>query len=254
MPFDPPTKVIGKQFIELDHAESTNKTTAEMHARNELRHGAVILAHDQRAGQGQRGRSWHCAPGLDLAFSVYVRPAGLKADRQFVLGRIAALAVHALVQAKGKDEVRIKWPNDILVGRHKIAGMLIQNEVLGERLIASIIGIGLNVNNTDLHAALLATSLKIVTGEDHDRMALIGMFCGFFEEYYERWSKGDDLSAFYTEKLWGLGRWMDVLRDGERTKARLMDVDGIGRAIVELEDGTVEALGSDRISFLREPE
>ena len=117
------TSIIGQQLVELDRVESTNKTAAEMLGLSKLRHGAVILAHEQTAGRGQRGRDWYSEAGLDLTFSLVVQPPDLRADHQFVLSKLAALAVHDAVQEVVSGDVRIKWPNDILIERQKVAGI-----------------------------------------------------------------------------------------------------------------------------------
>jgi BirA family transcriptional regulator, biotin operon repressor / biotin---[acetyl-CoA-carboxylase] ligase len=241
---------MGQQLVELDRVDSTNKHAAELLALSKLRHGAVILAHDQTAGRGQRGRSWRSVAGLDLTFSLVVRPAALRADEQFVLSKLAALAVHDVVRERVAGEVRIKWPNDILIERAKVAGILIQNELAGERVNWSIIGIGLNVNSTDHEAELHATSLGLATGRPHDRHALLQDLCARFEELWLRWEGGDgNWSQAYTERLWSKGRWAAVTLDDKPLMVRPMEVDRQGRLIVETEEGQVGAYGLDRLRF-----
>ncbi len=249
MQFHPRTSVFGKQFIELDSVPSTNKIAAEMLSASQVRHGAVILAHHQTAGQGQRGRSWISNVDQDLTFSVVLFPAGLRAESQFVLSKLAALAVHDVVSATVKGEVKIKWPNDILVERRKVAGILIQNELMGEKLSSAVIGIGMNVNTMDLQEDLLATSLSLECGHALARWALLERVCERFEERYGSFLKGDDLSAEYASHLWARGRWAEMLIDGASVIARPMDVDATGRLIYELEGGKVDANGLERVRF-----
>lgn len=244
------TSIIGQQLVELDLAESTNKTAAEMLGLSKLLHGAVILAHEQSAGRGQRGRVWHSGPGLDLTFSVVVRPRDLRAEQQFVLSKLAALAVYALVSSVVPNGVRIKWPNDILIGRQKVAGILIQNELAGDRVLWSIIGIGLNVNSRAFEADLEATSLALAVGGDLDRFSLLETFCQYFERLWSEWDGGGRAwEERYTELLWSRGRWAAVVMDGNPLMVRPMDVDRQGRLIVELEDGSVASYGLDRLRF-----
>lgn len=248
-PFHPSTSFVGRQFIELGIAESTNKTAAEMLARGELVHGAVILAHEQTAGQGQRGRTWSSAKGLDLTFSVVLFPAVLKADRQFILSKVAALAVHDVVRSMVKAEVKIKWPNDILVERRKIAGILIQNDLMGENVSSSVIGIGLNVNNTVFDEGILATSMALECGGTADRWHVLSRLCERLEERWKDVEHGDDLSGPYAAELWARGRWTEMTLDGASIMARPMDVDPSGRLILELEGGQVQAYGLERLRF-----
>ena len=244
------TAIMGQQLVELDRVDSTNEHATELIALSKLRHGAVILAHEQTAGRGQRGRSWRSGAGLDLTFSLVVRPTGLRAEDQFMLSKLAALAVHDVLRERVSGEVRIKWPNDILIERAKVAGILIQNELAGERVNWSIIGIGLNVNSTDLDADLNATSMSLAGGHLHDRNALLQDLCQRFEELWQLWEGGDaSWSAAYTDRLWSRGRWATATLDDNLLMIRPMDVDDRGRLIVELEDGQVAAYGLDRLRF-----
>ncbi len=241
---------LGGPFIELASVDSTNKTAAELLRLSKLRHGAVILAHEQTAGRGQRGRQWLTAPGRDLALSIVVAPPALRADGQFVLAKLAALAVHDTVASWVPGEVRIKWPNDVLVERRKVAGILIENELAGDRVAWSIIGIGLNVNSTDLPEELTATSLALERGGEVDRMAVLDALLQRFKALWEAWTTGRrDWEAAYTERLWSRGRWADLILDGQPVQGRPVDVDEQGRLLVELPGGGVGAFALDRLRF-----
>ncbi len=244
--------MFGNTLLTFDQVASTNKTAAELLSLNKADHGVVVLANEQTDGRGQRGSSWIARPGLDLTISIVVKPKDLRADAQFALGKVAALAVHDAVRAHVQNEVRIKWPNDVLVERRKIAGILIKNDVVGELIMASIIGVGINVNNTELDPELVATSMAIETGKTFDRTELMHLLLERFEHWYDKWdrNRGDGLVS-YTDRLWTRGRWAEMTLDGQRITARAMDVDELGRLIVEHEDGSVQAYGLDRLRFVR---
>lgn len=250
MPLALRTSIIGGQLLEYDSLESTNKTAAELLALSKVRHGAVVLAHEQTDGRGQRGRSWISRSGLDITISIVLRPEGLRADAQFALAKIAALAVHDVVSHAVPGEVRIKWPNDVLIERRKVSGILIKNEVIGELVMSSIVGIGLNVNSTGLDPDLVGTSLAMEGGRSVDRITLFGTLCERFEHWWLRWGQDREhgLDA-YSERLWARGRWTDVVLDEQPISVRPMDVDATGRLIVEHEDGRVLAYGLDRLRF-----
>ncbi|MBP6312252.1 MAG: biotin--[acetyl-CoA-carboxylase] ligase [Flavobacteriales bacterium] len=244
------TKDIGNQFIELASTESTNKSAAELISLSKLRHGAVILAHDQTTGRGQRDRVWQSSPGLDLTFSIAVQPTGLRVEEQFVISKMIALAVHHVVQKVLKRDVRIKWPNDILVDRRKVAGILIQNELQGDKVGWSIIGVGLNVNSRGFEEYLLATSLSMEAGRNFDRMEILEAICLRLEELWEKWKNGErGIAEEYADQLWSKGRWAYVELDGKQTQVRPMEVDHTGRLLVEHDDGRVGAYGSDGLRF-----
>ncbi len=251
------TKVIGQHVITLESVDSTNKHAAELLAKREVAHGAVILAHQQTDGRGQRGRIWRSGAGLDLTMSFVLQFENLRATDQFALAKVASLAVHDMVASamkmavdRGRDEVRIKWPNDVLIGRRKISGILIKNDVVGGLVMNSILGIGVNVNSGELDAEFNATSLRMETGTEHDRLALLEDLCERIEHYLALWTtEPDTLALNYAALLWARGRFADLELDGQPYSARPMDVDEDGRLLVEEEDGKVQVYGYDRLRF-----
>ncbi|MCB0758348.1 MAG: biotin--[acetyl-CoA-carboxylase] ligase [Flavobacteriales bacterium] len=249
---------IGHRVIRLTSVDSTNNYAATGLARQELPHGTAIMALEQTAGRGQRGREWTTAPGLDLAASVVLLPEHFPAHEQFALAKAAALAVHdvvadALVQARrDAAEVRIKWPNDVLIGREKVAGILIVNELKGHWLTSSIVGIGINVNSTGLPEELAATSLVQETRTVRELDGLLAQLCMRMEHW---WSvlvaDPDAVAGAYTDRLWARGRFATFTLDGAEFTARPLDVDAAGRLIVEDEEGRTAAYGLERLRSVR---
>ncbi len=249
---------IGEQVIVLDSVDSTNNYAATALSRQELRHGTAIMALEQTAGRGQRGREWIAAPGLDLSASMVLLPDRFPATEQFNLAKAAALAVHDVVsdalREAGKDEqeARIKWPNDVLIGRNKVAGILIVNELKGPYVASSIVGIGINVNSTGLPSELAATSLLQETRALREPRALLTQLCQRMEHWWERMADAPGtIAAAYAERLWAKSRFSTFTLDGEEFSARPIDVDGSGRLIVEDEAGNVAAYGLERLRFRR---
>ena len=251
------TRIIGQDLITLTSVDSTNKHAAELLAQGKLAHGAVILADEQTAGRGQRGRIWRSGAGLDLTVSVLLRFEHLKATDQFSLAKLAALAVHDVVSEamkvavdRGGERIRIKWPNDVLIDRRKVSGILIKNEIVGGLVMNTIMGFGINVNSGDLDAEFNATSLRMETGLEHDRMALLEHLCQRLEFQLSLWQTDPEaLARAYTSLLWGRGRYAEFELDGQSFSARPMDVDDDGRLLVEDEDGKVQVFGYDRLRF-----
>ncbi|MBL7951250.1 MAG: biotin--[acetyl-CoA-carboxylase] ligase [Flavobacteriales bacterium] len=241
---------IGHPIIKFDTLESTNKTAAELLNLSKVQHGAVILAHEQTAGRGQRGRSWLSEPGADLMMSVVLKPARLRADEQFALGKVAALAVAEVVRLLVPGEVRIKWPNDVLVDRLKIAGILIKNEVVGELVHSSVVGMGINANSHDFPEALVATSILLESGRKVELAVLLDHVCKALDRRWKAYEAGESgLAEEYVDQLWARGRWAELLLDDRPVMGRPVDVDRHGRLIVELEGGEVAAYGLDRLRF-----
>ncbi len=249
---------IGDEIVRLATVDSTNKYAAKGLSRGEFRHGTVILAREQVAGEGQRGREWQMAAGLDLALSVVLLPESLPAMAQFAVAKASALAVHDVVAEAlglaGRDsgEVRIKWPNDVLVGRNKVAGILIANEIKGGLVASSIVGIGLNVNSTGRDSGLGATSLMQETGKAHDLEHLVSVLCGRMAHWWGQLQVDElPVATAYSACLWAKGRYAAVTLDGVERQVRPIDVDAEGRLIVENEVGAVAAYGLERMRFKR---
>jgi BirA family transcriptional regulator, biotin operon repressor / biotin---[acetyl-CoA-carboxylase] ligase len=241
---------IGSHVVELDEVGSTNDHAAMEVARGRLSHGAVVVAHSQTAGRGQRGRVWDCAPGLDLAMSVVFQPVGLRADAQFVLARLSALAMREALGGLTGVHFMIKWPNDILSGSRKVAGILLENEVHGSLVSRCILGIGVNVNSPERPPELGATSLMLKTGKHHDLRAVRQAICAALDRRYAHWQvRQDDQEQEYVEALWGRGRWCSMELDGAATQAMPLSVAVDGRLKVELPTGQVVQAGLDRLRF-----
>lgn len=135
----------------------------------------VVYADRQSAGRGQRGNSWESEPGKNLTFSMVYTPERWPATMQFTLSMAVALGMYdALKGLVAGDCVRIKWPNDIYFNDYKISGILIENSLKGGDLSRSIIGIGLNVNQTEwLSDAPNPLSLRQITGRQYDLTSVL---------------------------------------------------------------------------------
>lgn len=136
---------IGQKIIHLDSVDSTNNYAAILLSEGRIGHGTVILADEQTNGRGQRGAKWSSAAGVNLLFSLVLLPDNLSVSDQCVLTEITSIALIEFLRKFGIS-AKVKWPNDILVNGEKIAGVLIENQLKGNNIGSSIIGIGLNVN------------------------------------------------------------------------------------------------------------
>ncbi|MBO7365548.1 MAG: biotin--[acetyl-CoA-carboxylase] ligase, partial [Bacteroidales bacterium] len=156
----------------LDEIDSTN-SEALRHIE-ELDNLSVIAARNQTAGRGQRGNRWVVEPGANLTFSLVLKfaPGELRVADFFSITEAAAVAMARLPMV----DARIKWPNDIYVRDRKLCGMLIENGSAGEWLTYSVVGIGLNVNQTAFDPELTnPTSLKKISGKDYSTDEILGI-------------------------------------------------------------------------------
>ena len=149
--------------------ESTDSTNKELRKRlDQSDNLSIIAAEMQSAGRGQGDHTWHSAPGLNLTFSILLRHRCLKASDALAVTSIMALSIRDYLHTKG-IEPWIKWPNDIWVDDKKICGILVENCIHAGAIDFSIVGVGLDLNQTDWPAELPnPVSLKELTGKDYD--------------------------------------------------------------------------------------
>lgn len=154
------TCMLGNKIIHLDSVDSTNNYAAKLCKEGSVTHGTVIMADEQTNGRGQRGASWQSEAGQNLMFSLYLEPTKLKADQQTIISHCVSLALVKVLQKRGL-EAQIKWPNDIYVNEKKIAGILIENVLRSGKVGSSIVGVGLNVNQTIFETEATSVSFEL---------------------------------------------------------------------------------------------
>ena len=163
----------------LDSVDSTNdELLRHLPSYDNL---SVVAAVEQFAGRGQRGNRWLSEPGDNLTFSLLVRPEGLPARDIMSITFLSTLVIRDWLREEGAPAL-VKWPNDLYVGNRKICGMLIENG-LSEGMVAwSVIGIGINLNQTDFPGELVnPVSLKRITSRNYDPKTALERICELFE-------------------------------------------------------------------------
>ncbi len=178
------TLFVGKVLLELNKIDSTNKHALKLLSKNKPSEGTVISAWNQEQGRGQIGRTWQSEPGKNLTFSIILYPTFLPAKKQFLLNQAIALGISDAISTFLPD-VKVKWPNDIYIGNEKVCGVLIQNILSGTSIQSSIIGIGLNVNQTDFAKDLPnPSSLGLIAKKEFDLLQVLERLCEKIETRY----------------------------------------------------------------------
>jgi len=161
------TLFLGKNLTFVPECHSTNDLALQLCQKKEWFEGTLVITHNQTAGRGQRGNTWIAEVGKNLTFSLLLKPTFLSGQEQFYLSVFVSLGIRDYVTEHTDQKVHIKWPNDILAGEKKMAGILIENQIAGNNLIGSVIGIGLNINQQ--HFGIDSpTSLSLLTGKDYN--------------------------------------------------------------------------------------
>ncbi len=226
-------KKIGHAINWLPSVDSTNQELARWIGDGKSSgHGMVIAAIEQTEGKGMAGNTWESEPGKNLTFSVVVHPGFLKADQQFYLNMCVSLGVHAyLASVISKEEVAIKWPNDLYVGANKIAGILINHTISGNEIMHSIIGIGLNVNQLIFSSGVPnPVSLCKVLGGPLDPALELNKLLAHLDHQYDVLSNQgfSECRETYKKNLLGYQKWLVFKHDGDLVRAKISGVSETG--------------------------
>ena len=152
------------EIIKLNAIDSTNSFLKELNKKEILADGLIVVAHEQTNGRGQLGTSWQSQIGESLTFSMFKRFSNLSVEQQSGINFAVALAMKNALERFQIPEVSVKWPNDIMSYQKKLSGILIENQLIGKKIVTAVMGIGLNVNETQFKNLPQATSMYLNSG------------------------------------------------------------------------------------------
>ncbi|HZU76957.1 MAG TPA: biotin--[acetyl-CoA-carboxylase] ligase [Dehalococcoidia bacterium] len=211
--------------------------------------GTVVVADEQTAGRGRMGRGWVSPPGENLYFTILLRPTQAVLRR---LAMIAPLAVAEGIEAQTGLRAEIKWPNDVQLRGLKCSGVLIDTELRGDGAALALVGIGIDVNQ-DVSGvpeiAGLATSLRLETGREVDRTALLAAVLQAFDRRYAEAAAGGNVAAAWKARLNTLGRSVTVSGVGLHEEGIVEDVDADGSLLLRRDDGALLTIPAGEVSL-----
>ena len=238
------------KITHFKNIDSTNSYLQNLLDKGEDVADNVVVTDFQTSGKGQGRNVWQSENGKNLLFSIALDMSFLKAEDQFLLTQMVSVAmINVLKKYLPEENLFIKWPNDIYFNNRKIAGILIKNEIKGMMLGTSIIGIGLNVNQTDFDESLPnPISMKMITGKDYDlEEILLAISCQLsaVSNYVNRQQTTDNrpcitfnfqFSTFnsqYTSYLYRYNQWAFYEHEGEVKEMMITGYDRFGRLILK---------------------
>ncbi len=240
-------------IIKLDATASTNTYLKELLSSCELENFTIVVAENQFAGRGQRGSEWVVETGSNLTFSLLLENLTESFNGVFDLNVMIALCVAKALKKNIKLTFLVKWPNDILAQNKKIGGILIENILRANGSVISIVGIGINVNQTNFDQLGQASSLKVLSGKSIDKEFLFHQIIeeiqqGFsnlknkqealiWQEYKELLFRKDKVSTF---ELPSQQKFVGIIRD----------VTSYGKLVVECEDSVLKEFALKEIKLL----
>jgi BirA family biotin operon repressor/biotin-[acetyl-CoA-carboxylase] ligase len=164
------------RIIKLNAIDSTNTYLRQLSAEKTLEDFTVVTAKKQTKGRGQMGTHWSSQFSKNLLFSVFKDVSFLEVERHFYISIVVSIALYKTLNQFSIKNVKIKWPNVILSEYKKVAGILIENVIKNNKLQASIIGIGINVNQTNYKILPNASSLLLISGRTFDVDEVLDVF------------------------------------------------------------------------------
>ena len=244
--------IVGRDLLIFQSLDSTNDFCRKLLDRQDVREGTVVWAHRQPKGRGLAGSSWESEEGQGLTFSIILHPVFLNPSDQFYLSMIASLGITRFLN-EFAGSVHVKWPNDIYVNKSKIAGILIENSVMENRITDSILGIGININQATFGSHIPnPVSLKMVTGKHHALKGRLESLCKNIGHWYFLLMQGKkaEIKHRYTEQLFRLNEKSPFRSNEKVFTATVRGVDGFGRLALELEDGTTGYFNLKEVEFI----
>lgn len=238
-------------FDILETAVSTNETLKKIASEGFNEDYKAIVTFNQTEGRGQAGNKWFSGNNENISYSIVFKPL-LPVQNQFLISQAVALAVKSFLE-KYTGGIQIKWPNDIFIDNKKIAGILIENSLKGQKIENSIIGIGVNINQEVFDNSLPdAVSLMYITGNSYDLNQLSSELHNQIVKYLDNLTidKAGEIERFYINSLLrrdGLHEYQDV---SGRFMARIKGIGSQGNLILELEDFSIRSYFFKEVTFV----
>lgn len=245
------TLFLGKNLIFVPECHSTNDLAIELSNKPSAAEGTVIITNSQTAGRGQRGNTWKAAPGMNLTFSVILKPKTLDLANQFYLNIFTSLAVYDYLKTKTDAAIRIKWPNDLLIDGKKLCGILIENQVRGNQFSNSIVGIGLNINQHTFELPT-ATSLGLIAHREFALAKELEELLSRIESRYLELIHGNytKLREDYHASLYWRNVEHTFSSKEEVFQGTIQGIDTIGRLMIDTAAG-VKVFAEKEIVYLK---
>ncbi|UKM64769.1 biotin--[acetyl-CoA-carboxylase] ligase [Flavobacteriaceae bacterium GSB9] len=241
------------RIIKLNATDSTNSYLRNLYSTQKLEDFTTVITRNQTNGRGQMGTVWESQASKNLTFSVFKDVSKNELKSPFFISMVAALAVVNALKDCSLPRLSIKWPNDILSERKKICGILIENVIKQSKLNASILGVGLNVNQTEFKDLPQASSLKCISGQHYNTDEIALYILKQLQHYFSLLEKGKyELIKKEYESLLFRKNKPSTFKDAEGALFSGF-IEGIadnGSLMVLLEDNVIKAFSLKEITLM----
>jgi len=242
-------------IVKLNAINSTNSYLKKQDKAEFVKNLTVVVAKNQLYGRGQMQAKWQSEPGKNLTFSILYRFKNLKLSKQVYLNCAVSLAIYKAVFPIIGKSLTIKWPNDIMADSKKLGGVLIENTVKSGLIKRSIIGIGLNVNQTVFPKKLvLATSLKIELKKEFDLDIILDDILNELLDTFKMIESKSYKTLFelYHKNLYKINQWSYFVDENKKVfRGKIEGVNIDGTLSVALDNGNLKSFANKTIRFLQ---
>lgn len=217
-------------IIKIEKADSSNNVAISLAKHNNIVDGTIVWVLNQTKGRGQGNKKWHSNANENLTFSIIFKPSFLPIEKQFLISKMAAVAVCKVLSCLCKN-ISIKWPNDIYTNNKKIAGILIENTIQGQNMYISVIGIGINVNQKTFPSNIPnPTSLFIENNQKYELQNLLQLLQQSIIKEYQKLKNGQyqSIEDDYDCLLYKKNQTIRILHNKKEINACVMYVDSTG--------------------------
>ncbi len=244
---------LGHKTLQLNQVNSTNSYLKEYLSSNANEvEGLVVFTPHQFSGRGQKGTVWESEKGMNLTFSILLKP-NLVVHHQFLISKIVSIGLVSFLEDLGLIDLKIKWPNDIYCKDKKIAGILIENTLKEAKVNNSIVGIGLNVNQTIFQSENNPTSIALETGVKQNNLEdLLHRLLFFIEKSYTDLKMGKEaqINTNYLNNLYWINEFRSFRKGDQLIEGTILGIDSIGKLKIEI-NKEVETFGLKEIVFFK---
>jgi BirA family biotin operon repressor/biotin-[acetyl-CoA-carboxylase] ligase len=244
------TIFLGKDVHFLPECHSTNDTALNLVKDRKAHEGTVVITDHQLQGKGQRGNKWITEKGLNLTFSLILKPNFLDISEQFYLNMAVSNSIRKLLQ-EYIPHLQVKWPNDLILPDFgKIGGILIENTYSGTNWDFAVVGVGINVNQVQFENPQ-ATSLAKATGSKFDLSELFRLLMTQIEQGYLQLKRGKwlEIKSEYLHNLYLKDVWNNYEDSFGNFKGKIVGISAQGKLEMERENGEIQLFGLKEVVF-----
>jgi BirA family biotin operon repressor/biotin-[acetyl-CoA-carboxylase] ligase len=244
--------IIGSELFFFDNLPSTNAKAAQLLENEAVPEGAIVYTDYQSAGRGQPGNKWESEDGKNLLISIVLLPSMINPSGQFMISMAVSLGICDFLK-RYIPSCTIKWPNDIYVNNDKIAGILIENTILGDTIETTIAGVGININqNKFLSDAPNPVSLSLLTGLNFNLNNCLSQLASNLDIRYKQLisEKFAGIRQEYISQLFRFHEWCTYRDMTGIYCGRIISVDDYGRLQIEKQEGGISEYSFKEVDFV----